>query len=332
MTLVLGVDGGNSKTLALLADETGRVLGAGRSGGSNYQGIGIEAAMREIRAAADCALRQAGVAADQVDYAFYALSGADLDLDFQRLQPALANLGLAKAHALDNDTVAALFSGTDAPNAVGLVLGAGINAAGRNAAGTVIRFPSLGWVSGDWGGGGDLAREMVRAVAREWDGRGVPTLLTELVLAQLGLPDGKAMIAGLHAREIRFARLLELVPLVFVAADRGDATARELIFRTGDEAGIMAVTLLRRLDLLAAQADVVLGGSLFRANNELLLTVITDRVEEVAPDARLILPEMEPAAGAVLGALEKLGIVHDGTVRARLTEGSREARGTWTRD
>lgn len=323
MTLVLGVDGGNSKTLALLADETGRVLGAGRSGGSNYQGMGIEAAMREVRAAAEAALQGAGAVPEDIAYAFYALSGADLDLDFQRLEPALADLHLARDYALDNDVIAALLSGTDARDAVVIVLGAGTNAAGRNAAGTVIRFPALGWQSGDWGGGGDMAREMVRVIARAWDGRGTATLLTELVLAELGLPDTESLIAGLHAKDISFGRLLALVPLIFAAANRGDAIAREIVFRAGDEAGIMAVTLLRRLGLLNAQPDVVLGGSLFRSENDLLLTVIADRVEEVVPDARLILPEMEPAAGAVLGALEKLGIAHDASVRSRLVEASR---------
>jgi N-acetylglucosamine kinase-like BadF-type ATPase len=326
MTLVLGVDGGNSKTLALLADETGRVLGAGLSGGSNYQGIGIDAAMQAVRAAAEVALRRAAVAPDDIAYAFYALSGADLDLDFRRLHPALADLRLAREYVLDNDVVAALLSGTDSPDAVAVVLGAGTNAAGRNAAGTVIRFPALGWESGDWGGGGDLAREMVRAIARAWDGRSVATLLTDLVLPALDLSDAEALIAGLHAKEIRFRRLLELVPLVFVAADRGDTIARDLVTQAGEEAAVMAVTILRRLGLLTAQPDVVLGGSLFRSENDLLLTVIADRVTEAAPDARLILPEMEPAAGAVLGALEKLDIVHDGAVRTRLVEGSREAR------
>jgi N-acetylglucosamine kinase-like BadF-type ATPase len=326
MTLVLGIDGGNSKTLALLADETGRVLGAGRSGGSNYQGIGVEAAMREVRGAADQALRLAGVAPEDMAYVFYALAGADLDLDFRQLVPALTDLRLARDFTLDNDVVAALLSGTDSRDAVAVVLGAGTNAAGRNAAGTVIRFPALGWESGDWGGGGDLARETVRAIARAWDGRGPATLLTDLILPELGLPDGGALIAGIHAGEIRFGRLLQLVPLVFAAADRDDPIAVDLVTRSGEEAGIMAVTLLRRLDLLEAQADVVLGGSLFRSESELMLTAIADRVEEAAPDARLILPEMEPAAGAVLGALEKLGIPHDPAVRTRLVEGSREVR------
>jgi N-acetylglucosamine kinase-like BadF-type ATPase len=164
------------------------------------------------------------------------------------------------------------------------------------------------------------------AIARAWDGRGPATLLTDLVLPELGVPDGGALIAGLHAREIRSGRLLALAPLVFVAADRADPVAVDLVRRAGEEAGIMAVTLLRRLDLLESTADVVLGGSLFRSENELLLTAIADRVGEAAPDAQIILPEMEPAAGAVLGALEKLGIPHDPAVRMRLVEGSRAVR------
>ena len=151
-----GIDGGNSKTLAVVADEDGEVLGIARSAGSNHQGVGVERAMEEIERAVRDAMRMAGVEGS-LSAACFCLAGADLPEDFDLLRPALDRLGLAERIELDNDSLAILRSGTSRRNAVAVGWGSGNTAVGRNAAGEEIRLPALGWISGDWGGGGDLA-------------------------------------------------------------------------------------------------------------------------------------------------------------------------------
>ncbi len=317
MRYVLGVDGGNSKTLAVVVDERGSVLGLGRSGNSNHQGIGLEAAMREVRAAANTALQNAAIDSSSLSAARCALAGADLSEDFDALNPALAGLQLAPVVELDNDSIAALRAGTDCPNAVVVVWGAGTNGAGRNSAGATVRLPALGSISGDWGGGGDFGRDAIWFVARAHDGRGRPTVLTDLVLNALGLSDVDEMIRRLYLRQLSSVQIIELAPLVFQAADVGDPVASQLVVRGGEEVATTARALLGRLGLLESAAQVILAGGMFRAEAPLFMHIILRALAEMAPHARVVRPDVEPVVGAAFLALDLLGLPVDATVRER---------------
>ena len=96
----------------------------------------------------------------------------------------------------------------------------------------------------------------------------------------------------------------------------------DLIVRQGQDAATMVIAMLRRLDIVDAEADVVQAGSLLRSENQLLLGTIVDRVGEVAPDARVVVPDVDPVVGAVLSAFDAEGIHEDQSVLQRLSEGS----------
>lgn len=321
MQAVLGVDGGGSKTLAVVGDGTGAILGASRTGGSNHQSIGLSEAVARIRGAAEGALAQAGLRPSDLDVAYYALAGADLPEDFDLLRPALCDLGFGSKAGLNNDSAASLRSGTDNPNAVVVGWGSGTNAMGRNSRGEEIRLPALGDISGDWGGGDDLAREAIWLVARAHDGRGRPTMLTDLVLAALEAPDVDEMIRKLYFKQVNRDARHRLPPLVFRAANAGDAVARDLVDRAATEVVTTAAALLRRLDLVDVTADVVLGGSVFRAEGTLLIDAVKDRLSACAPKARIIVPDVEPVVGAFFCGLDMSGILVNEEMRARARAG-----------
>jgi N-acetylglucosamine kinase-like BadF-type ATPase len=318
--LVLGVDGGNSKTLAVLADSGGTALGVGLGGSGNHQGRGMERAIAEIGGAAHAAIRTAGKQPHEIDAAFYALAGADLAEDFALIQPELAALGLGRRWEVDNDTMAGLRAGSSSPDAVVAVVGAGNNAAGRNAAGESIRLPGLGWISGDWGGGGALAQEAVRLVMRAWDGRGRPTALSDMVLKALGTHDIEELILALYHQEIRASQLLEITPLIFEAAAAGDPVAQGIVERQAEEVVETVGALLRRLGLAGRPSDVVLAGSVFRDRTGLLVDSIRRRMSEHFPEAAVVVPVLEPVLGAVLCGMDLLNLEVGEDVRERLAK------------
>jgi N-acetylglucosamine kinase-like BadF-type ATPase len=172
----------------------------------------------------------------------------------------------------------------------------------------------MGATSGDWGGGGDLAREMIRLVMRAWDGRGQPTLLTRLVLENLQAPSVESLLVKLYHGEIDGQRKLELVPLLFRAGEAGDEAACELIVRAGTEIGITARTLIRRLGLEREEVEVILGGGVFKGGSRLLIDTITEVVHEQAPRARVVPLKHEPVVGAALLALESMHVVVDDSI------------------
>ncbi len=308
MRYALGVDGGASKTHALVVEETGRVLGFGRGATGNHQVRGLEAATREINRAARSAMDQAGLPPKAIEVGCFCLAGADLEEDYIMLHEAMEDLGLTRSVTVKNDTMAALRAGLTRSWGVVVICGTGFNAAGISPDGPEIVLPGLGPISGDWGGGGALGLEMIRLVMRAWDGRGKPTLLTKLILEALRVPSIEVLLSRLYHQEINQGRILELVPLLFQAAQEGDEVARELIVRMGTEVGITAKALIRRLSLEKEDVEVVLGGGVFKGEGSLLFDTINRSVHEEVPRARIVTPRYEPVVGAALLALEGMGI------------------------
>ncbi|OGO13819.1 MAG: hypothetical protein A2Y93_17030 [Chloroflexi bacterium RBG_13_68_17] len=319
MRMVLGVDGGATKTHALIADETGQVHGFGQAGTGNHQTLGLERALAEIAKAVRAALAQAGVTPEAVEIGRFCLAGADLPEDFAMLQQAVERLGLCRSVVINNDTLAALRAGSTRPWAVVVICGTGFNAAGRAPDGREIILPGLGPISGDWGGGSDLGLEMIRLVMRAWDGRGPPTRLTPQVLRALEVPSEDVLLRRLYHREIDPHRINDLVPLLFETAEDGDPVAKALVVRMGEEVGVSANALIRRLGLENTDVEVVLAGSVFKGEGRLLLETIEATVQRQAPLARIVPLRREPVYGAALLALESLGVPTTPQVRERLS-------------
>lgn len=308
MRHVLGVDAGASKTHALLIDEEGRCHGFGEAGGGNHQVSGLAAALHEIGQAVRGALRTARFAPGAVASGCFCLAGADLPEDYAMLEEAIQDMHLAQLFTVKNDTVAALRAGLSRSWGVVVICGTGFNAAGRSPDGREIVLPGLGPISGDWGGGGALSQEMIRLVMRAWDGRGRPTLLTNLILEALQAPSVEDLLSRLYHQKIDEQQIRQLVPLLFEAAEVGDEVAKELIMKMGKEVGVTANALIRRLSLDKTDVEVVLGGSVFKGKGSLLMDTVSRVVQEQAPRARIVMLNWEPVVGAALLALESLGV------------------------
>ena len=333
MSLVLGVDAGATKTAALVADERGNILGRGLAGPANHQTAGLEPAMAELRCACEEALAHSG-ASPPVDAGVYGLAGADLPVDFALLNPAVEGMGFARTVQVRNDTMVALRSGLKRSWGVAVVCGTGFNSGGIGPDGHEVQLPGLGALSGDWGGGGDIAQEIIRLISRAHDGRGRPTALTEMVLTALGFASVEELITRLYQSQFEYypgefdqRRLMAVVPLAFEAAYNGDQVAQDLLVRVGIEVGITATSIIRRLGLETTDVEVVLAGSVFKGRGPLLMDTVTQVVHRAVPRARPVIPEFEPVVGAVLLALESLRVEVDEAVYANL----RESTGHWRR-
>jgi N-acetylglucosamine kinase-like BadF-type ATPase len=320
MRCALGVDGGASKTAALVVEETGRVLGLGHAGTGNHQVSGLEPSLQEIDRAVRGALEQAHKQPGDIEVGCFCLAGADLPEDYAMLRSAVNDLALAQSIIIKNDTMAALRSGVTDTWGVVVVCGAGFNAAAISPDGREIILPGLGAISGDWGGGFALAQEMIRLAMRAWDGRGMPTLLSGMVLQALGSPSHEHLISRLYHQEIDYHILLGLVPLLFEASQAGDEVARNLVVQLGAEVGVTAKALIRRLSLENEDVEVVLAGSVFKGKGSLLYDTVTCVVREEAANARIIRPQYEPVVGAALLAVEAMDVSVNDAFTSRLKD------------
>lgn len=176
--------------------------------------------------------------------------------------------------------------------------------------GATARFPAIGRMSGDWGGGSGLAEEAMWFAARAEDGRGEPTELARTLPGHFGLDSVYALIEALHLGHIPFGRRHELTPVLFATGAAGDRIARGLVERQGDEVVAMISVALTRLGLLEEETPVVLGGSVLAARHPALDDRIAELLSVRAPKAVVRVVSAPPVLGAAL-----LGLDHTGAAR-----------------
>lgn len=308
MAYFFGIDGGNSKTHALIINELGNVYGFGASGGSDFHEIGIELAQEVWESAINQALSQKGLKRKDFQCGCFCLAGADLPEDYELLESVVEKIAFPMKVVVKNDSIAALRAGLHKKTfGVTVVVGTGFNAAGWGKNGEEIVLPGLGFISGDYGGGRWLSRQIIRAVMRAWDGRGQKTTLRERVFTKMGVQDEIELIRCLHKGNYR-DQILELVPALFDAAYEGDEVAQSLVIFIGREVGETANALIRRLSLQDEEVPIILSTSVFRGKGPLFLDVITETVHRTAPKARILMPEFVPVIGATLEAISVSGI------------------------
>ncbi len=306
-SLFVAVDGGNSKTDVVVGDAEGRLCASVRGPGSSPHNLGLPGSLRLLDELVAKALSAAGLPdGGQVDRAAVFIAGADLPVEVERLVTGVTQLGWAPRSTVDNDTFALLRTGTAASDAVAVVCGAGINCVGRRADGRTARFPALGQVSGDWGGGHHLAQLALYHAARAEDGRGPATALVDAVIAHFGLSTVEDVSVALHLGEAPTERLYSLSEVLFEVAAAGDVIARKLVQRLADEVVALARVAADRLDLLASPHAVVLGGGVLSARHPQLHSAVLAGIAAVAPKASVIVVDEPPVVGAALLALDDL--------------------------
>jgi N-acetylglucosamine kinase-like BadF-type ATPase len=234
------------------------------------------------------------------------LANADLPVEEQELELALRARGWSRSVRVRNDTFAILRAGLDEPRGVAVVCGAGINCVGMTPDGRTARFPALGKISGDWGGGSGLADEALWFAARAEDGRGEPTELAHALPAHFGL---ESMYP--------FDRRHELTPVLFRTSAGGDAIARSLVHRLAQEVVALATVALGRLDLLDEEAPVMLGGSVLAARHPQLDADIAELLAVKAPKAVIEVVTSPPVLGAALLALDEVAAGPEAAARLR---------------
>ena len=252
------------------------------------------------------AVAAAGIDLENIEQAHFALAGDDVEDDHAGLTRLLeAGMGGVRL-ALSNDVWAGLRAGSI--DGTGINCGSGAGGVGASATGARLMIPDLGYIFGDSGGGEQIAVDAVRAVIRAWDGRGSATALTEAVLALTAQPSTEALYLAIYRGAVDRPIIRKCTRLVFQIAAKGDAVAIQILRRIGDEFGVTASAIARRLGMQNDQFDFVLTGGALRTLSSPLVDAAVQRLRSVAAGCRPTLPKLMPVGGAALLALEQAGI------------------------
>ncbi|GER81390.1 MAG: hypothetical protein IMW90_17175 [Thermogemmatispora sp.] len=253
----LGVDGGGSKTLAIVVDRHGRERGRALAGSANYASVGQEEAVHQVQLAAERALQAAG-AESRPRAAWIGLAGLDRPADHAVLSPRLATL--ADQVHVTNDAELPLAALEQAVGVV-LIAGTGSIALGRDACGHLCRAGGWGYLLGDEGSGYDIGRQALQAATRAADGRGPHTSLLPRILAYWGLERAEDLI-GVVYHGLETAAVARLATCVFAAAREGDRVARRIVGNAATELALAALVVSNQLEFSDNVVPLALAGSL----------------------------------------------------------------------
>lgn len=296
---VLGIDAGATKTECLLADGDGVVLSKARGPGGNFQLFDedeVEFVLEDLTTRALAGYR------GPVDTLCVGMAGAGRERDFRAMQRILSRLGRARQNLVTNDALIALVAGAGERYGVVLIVGTGAAAYGINRRGVTARAGGWGPLLGDEGSGYWMGLRALRAIMRAHDGRAKPTLLTESILARLGLDDPESLVHRVY-RELAREEVAALAPLVQRAADIGDDAAQAIIDDATREFVRSVESVIGRLDLAGEEFRLVLSGGLWKAV-PVLRQDFEKLAKKIAPWGTVHLLDIEPARGAVQLALE----------------------------
>jgi N-acetylglucosamine kinase-like BadF-type ATPase len=319
MSVVLAVDGGGYKTDLALVSGDGSLLAFVRGPHSSPHQIGLDGCLELLEQLIGGARGSAGMDAGDdpaADVCHVMMAGVDFPREQEELQAAVTARGWAARATVANDTFAILRAGTDRGWGVALVCGAGMNCVGVGPDGRHVRYPALGAITGDWGGGYDVGLAGLSAAARSADGRGPTTALETIVPGHFGLSTPMEVAEAIHLDGLDRQRIGELAPVVLTAA-KDDDVAAGIAERLMSEVTAFLRVTLERLDVTGEPVEVVLGGGLLQGDGAWLVGSIAERLTPIAPEASVSLVDAPPVVGAALLGLDDLGAPADAKDRAR---------------
>jgi N-acetylglucosamine kinase-like BadF-type ATPase len=299
---ILAIDQGGSKTVALVSDASGNILGVGTGFGSCHFVDGLEKAMKAVSMAAGDALQKAGLSYADVACVSAGLAGANWPDEFELLENALRKISGVQNITVYNDCLIAMRGGTDNPDAVVLCGGSGLNCAVTTGKGVVRVYNN--YVDDLDQGGGSLGARALLAVFQSEIGILPPTALRERSLKFFGYTKVDDLLLAYQRKQLK-KPLKEFTFELFDIADGNDTVALGVIHDFGVSLSRYVAAGAKTYGLVGLPFDVVLSGGIFKAKNTLLPDTICSEVHRTAPGAKIVNADYEPIVGALIMGLEK---------------------------
>jgi N-acetylglucosamine kinase-like BadF-type ATPase len=300
---VLGIDGGGTKTVGVIADEFGNIIAQQTVGATNHNGVDRKQVEIELLTLFTSLKAQNEDAFANLSVVFAGMSGVDRpDARILMEEMISAHVPNDTKVVVDNDGVNALYSGTFGGPGIVQIAGTGSITFGINANGDRGRAGGWGYLIDDEGSGYDLGREALQAIFKAFDGRGKKTLLTDIILSYFNVSQPPELIQTIYqvgkSREV----ISPLSRCVAEAANQNDEVAKEIFHRAGVKIGHSISSLVHQLFHVDETVPVVLIGGVFNSS-DLLIPEIKTALQNQKVSTTLLKPKLPPVGGAVIKAL-----------------------------
>lgn len=323
MQCVLAVDGGNTKTIAVVAALDGTILGAGRGAcGDIYNGKGTgygseHAAMEHVEDAVRAALRHTELGYNDIVAGVFNMAGADWLEDYALIEAELKARGLGQRILVQNDALGALHAGTAGNVGVSVVCGTGGATGSRGPDGR-------SWHSSFWQmsvqGSSMISHVAISEVVRSELGIEPPTSLTARIVDFFSLHSVEELLHNMTCRDhsVRPHRIDRLTPIIMDEADAGDELATRILHQHGRRLADYAVVAARKVGIEGTAFPLILAGGVFRHPSTIMSDALIERLRETSPAVQPRRARFEPVIGTLFSALELAGITLDEALLERL--------------
>ena len=294
--LVVGVDGGASKTLAVIGNQSGEVVGYGKGGSSNYHNIGTSGAVKAIRRAVTDARRDASIVDHPLEIAVVALAAVDSPRDSMIAHKFVKQSRIARSIFVVNDSVAALYAAARDEPGIVVNSGTGSVAAGFNSSGEYARAGGYGYLISDEGSAFDIGRAALVMAFRALDGRAPQTKLVNLLKRRYRVSPLENLLTDIYTNRIGVDEIARLARVVSKKAE-SDRVCKQILNRAGVSLAELACAVARKLRMTQSRFTVITYGSNFKIGHNIVQPFKT-RIKRECPQARFKTFIGEPAVGA----------------------------------
>jgi len=317
MNSVLGIDGGGSKTVCILMQDTGEVLGRGEAGSSNYQTIGIKATLQSIESAIYAATNEAlnSIIYINIKAISLGLAGVGRATDIEIIKALVQDLQNSKLLRINwasasnivicNDALIALVGGIGDDVGVVVAAGTGSIVFGRNHQGKTKRVGGWGYILGDEGSAYKIALAGMQAAFKAYDGREMSTSLVEAFKQHLNLANIEDLIEVIYRRGWGVKEIAALAPVVDFTAASGDEVANNIIESAVQDLVKATSTVIDAIFSFSSNCEIVTTGSVWQGRCK-MRDRFAGYIVAKFPSVKVIFPRNEPAYGAALLALKSL--------------------------
>lgn len=314
MGYMIGVDGGATGTIAILTNPDGTLIETASSSASNYLAVGKDDAQAALHTVIHDVTQKAGKSLEDCEVAVFGLAGLNSPHDKDVYRSLIEPISLSGDLHIENDIVIAWAAATACQPGVVVIAGTGSSAFGVNAANE--RVKSLGWdyILADQGSGYWVGLEGVRAAIKAWDGRAPHTPLLDAMLEHYQLADASAMLSYAHSDEFDKPRIASFATHVSrCAVEYNDPAAQAILRQGGEELGLGAVAVIKKLGIADTEFTVGMVGGTFRSG-DILTDPFNEKILSVAPKATIEFARYPSVIGAVIYALDQGGQLNDETL------------------
>jgi len=293
--LFLGVDGGGTKTKAVLLDETGKLLGMGISGPTNLLENGKDHFLKNLK---ECLDEFSELMYKEKN--IYSCFGLPAIGEFRNSEEIVSNLiernlGI-KPNLVVNDVVVGWAAGTLGKDGVHIVAGTGAIVYGKKSNRT-IRVTGWGSLIGDEGSAYHIGLETLREVSKQLDGRRRNTILKEIIFKGLKLKDNYDFLEFIYSSGDRRKKIASIAPLTYNAALQGDPISLKILKKAGFELGLAVYTAVKQLELV--NPLITFNGGVLE-KNKFVKETFENYLKKKIKNPTIKAVELDPSLGAVI--------------------------------